>query len=348
MDDVAGDDRALYAAGSWGSIFRSTDAGQHWLNLRSPVDRFFTLWAEGEEAMATGGGLSQSHDGGRTWSTPRRIPALKTFAPVAVWGAGAERYFATPEGLLHSSDGGAHFTNVPIALDQEGELRATAVWGNRAGALVVAGGVHEHHGPLYSGIILRRTASGFDVAVRIGPPPLVGGSPRAFTCMDGNDAGNVYVGGVGGIAYRSADAGRTWTLLPKFPPDQDWRSVHAGRGTRVWVLTETPGRSHETRLWQSADAGEHFRPVTAPRGPLTISAIGGSPAGELVVAAEGRVFEYDETISAWTELTAGAHAASVDLVALAVTSPRHVLAAGPFGAIIRVAPVDETTRAGAR
>jgi photosystem II stability/assembly factor-like uncharacterized protein len=105
-------------------------------------------------------------------------------------------------------------------------------------------------------------------------------------------------------------------------------------------LTEITGRSL-TSLWRSIDGGQHFTQVALPRGPGTISAIGGSPAGELVVAAEGRVFERDDASSGWTELTAGAHAATSPLVTLAVPARRHVLAAGTMGTIIRVAPSDE-------
>ena len=337
MFDIAGDDRALYGVGPWGSMFRSSDAGQLWQRLRPPIDLFHQIWAEGDLATAIGHGVSDSRDGGRTWSTPRRMDGVNLAACHAIWGHGADRYLAT-SGLFHSSNGGATFDPVPLPL--KGGFRGWGVWGDGSGSVIAVGGEHGQHGVALAGVILRRAATGFEVAVQIPAPTLTTGLPRVFTCLHGNRAGRVYAGGVQGIAYRSADGGATWTRLPPLAPEQDWKDVHAGDGDVVWALTEIAGRSL-TSLWRSIDGGQHFTPVAPPRGPATISAIGGSPAGELVVAAEGRVFERDDTSGGWAELTAGAHAATSPLVTLAVPARRHVLAAGTMGAIIRVAPSDE-------
>ena len=117
MDDVAGDDRALYAVGSRGARFARPMPGSTGETCGSLVDHFQVLWAEGEEAMVTGGGLSDSHDGGRTVvATTDRHRAAQDWGTVRDMGCGRrKKILATPEGLLHSSDGGVRITTVPIS-----------------------------------------------------------------------------------------------------------------------------------------------------------------------------------------------------------------------------------------
>jgi hypothetical protein len=88
----------------------------------------------------------------------------------------------------------------------------------------------------------------------------------------------------------------------------------------------------------SRDAGKTFAELASPRDSKPVTAIGGSPLGELVVATAGRLYERDVEAETFVELTAGAYAASTPLVAISAPAPRRLLAAGDHGAILLVGP----------
>jgi photosystem II stability/assembly factor-like uncharacterized protein len=330
MNDVAGDERALYAVGVWGSILKSTDAGRQWQRLRSPVDRFRAIWTNGKEALAAGQGITTSSDGGNTWSAPKRVAGKALLGAESVWGVERERYIAAHAGLFHSADGGATFKSVPLAL--EGRVRAAGVWGTAKDSVLVTASVHEPVGATRTGVILRGSVAGFRVVFELTPSPT-----GNFTALHGNAERRAYAGGVGGLFLRSLDGGITWERLPTLGEKDGVCGLHAGRGDVVWALTGAHG-CRGTRLWVSRDAGKTFNELASPRDSKPVSAIGGSPLGELVVATAGRLYERDVKTETFNELTAGAYAASTPLVAIAAPSPRRLLAVGDHGTILLVGP----------
>jgi hypothetical protein len=330
MIDVAGNDRALYAVGAWGSILKSTDAGRRWQRLRSPVDRFRAIWTNGQEALAVGQGMATSLDAGTTWSNPKRVAGKALLGAEAIWGVERERYIAAHAGLFHSADGGATFTSVPLAV--EGRVRAAGVWGTAKDSVLVAASVHAPVGDSRTGVILRGSVAGFRIVFELPASPI-----GDFTALHGNGEQRAYAGGTGGLFLRSVDGGVTWDRLPTFGAKDRLCGLHAGRGDVLWALTgEHDCRG--TRLWESRDAGETFSELASPRDSKPVSAIGGSPLGELVVAAAGRLYEREIGAETFTELTSGAYAASTPLVAIAAPSPRHLLAVGDHGTILLVGP----------
>jgi hypothetical protein len=144
--------------------------------------------------------------------------------------------------------------------------------------------------------------------------------------------------------YRSIN-GKPFETVRHFGHDADLVAVHAGKGSVVWVVAKrVEHQAFVTRLKYSSDAGLHFSDVPLPRKTGLISAIGGSSAGELVVAQEGHVFERMSETGDWIELTNGAFIAN-SIVALAVAAPRHVIAMGWSGEIVQVWPIDSSPAA---
>lgn len=166
--------------------------------------------------------------------------------------------------------------------------------------------------------------------------------PCVFHAVHGNDERHVYAVGLAGSMYRSIN-GKRFETGRHFGRDAELVAVHAGKGSVVWVVAKrVEQQAFVTRLKYSSDAGLHFSDVPLPRKTGLISAIGGSSAGELVVAQEGHVFERMSETGDWIELTNGAFVASGPIVALAVPAPRHVIAMGWSGRVVQVWPVDSS------
>lgn len=92
-------------------------------------------------------------------------------------------------------------------------------------------------------------------------------------------------------------------------------------------------------FWFSHDAGASFADFPAAPNDGKITAIGGSQAGELVVAQSGHVNERTPEANTWSELANGAFAASSKIAALAVPAPHHVIAVGDQGVILDISPL---------
>ena len=121
-----------------------------------------------------GQGIATSSDGGNTWSAPKRVAGKALLGAEAVWGIEGERYIAAHAGLFHSADGGATFTNVPLAVN--GRVRAAGVWGTAKDSVLVAASLHESGGAASAGVILRGSVTGFQVVFEL-PPSSPAASP---------------------------------------------------------------------------------------------------------------------------------------------------------------------------
>jgi photosystem II stability/assembly factor-like uncharacterized protein len=328
--DVAGNEQALYAVGAWGQLFVSRDVGHSWQRQSSVVDNISGLWAEGRHAMAHGQGVAASEDGGKTWETPHRL--LSSSSGVnAIWGTGDERYFSHPPGIEYSADGGRSLAP-ELLPDVEDTLFATAIWGSDAKNVLIAGPVQTvHGGSLLSVGVWRGNHGSFARALTL----TTARPSDGITALHGNRDGYVYVGCFEAL-HRSRDRGATWEDLPALPSGHAVASVHAGKGERVWLLDAPNNNSYAQVVLASRDAGMTFEVVAPPRPNGYVTAIGGSPEGELVVAEAGHVFEQDPLTAAWTELSVGAHAASTRLLSIAASGRGHVLAAGSMGTLLYI------------
>lgn len=330
--DLAGDEATLHAVGSWGQWLVSKDTGRSWQRVSGIADALRGLWADPPHVVAAGRAIVESADGGKTWTAPRKL-GKSSFTTTAAWGHAEERYLAGAPGFLYSADAGKTFNSANLGL--EGHLITSAVDGIDEQTVLLAGSVHDKRtGAALSGVILRGSGLTFSRVLEVKAPPVKFGFPRVFTSLDARDESRLYAGGIGGILYRSRDRGATWEKLPELMPEEDIAAVHAGKGETLWALTALPADSRATRLWASHDGGMSFVELRSPRAGAHVTAIGGSAQGELVIAADGRVYEQDSERGTFSELSVGAHAASTPILKLAVPSRGRVYASGDMGVLL--------------
>jgi photosystem II stability/assembly factor-like uncharacterized protein len=241
---VAGSDRdshLYYAGGAGGGVFKSTDGGASW----SPVfDR--------EAAAPIGAIAIAPQDDRDVW--------------VGTGESNPRNDVESGDGIYHSSDGGAHWTNVglarsahisSIAIDPRdrrvvavGVLgRVTADDPNRGVYVTRDGGAHWTR-TLYAG-----PSSGVSSLVRV--------PGRAATLFAGvwqvrRTPWSLASGGALGGIYRSDDDGATWRKLQGsgLPGGLTGRiGLAAGTHSRVYAAIEA--RAGE--LWRSDDGGVHWK-----------------------------------------------------------------------------------------
>ena len=115
-----------------GLLWRSTDAGAHWVTLgQGPYDVALDPSNPAQAVATTSGGPTSSNDGGRTWAPIAGAPLI---AYVAWTGTGIVG--ATPDGqILRSTDAGATWTR---AGGVDGQPSGLAASGDRV--VVLQGG----------------------------------------------------------------------------------------------------------------------------------------------------------------------------------------------------------------
>jgi hypothetical protein len=106
-------DPVLFAGVAGHGLFRSPDAGRHWLSAGLETQSVTDLVWLGPFLYAAGsGGVNRSEDLGRNW-TPlneglKGLAGRQLLFPLAP-AAGAEAFLATDNGVFHTPDGGLHW-----------------------------------------------------------------------------------------------------------------------------------------------------------------------------------------------------------------------------------------------
>ncbi len=129
------DPNTMYAAAVTGGIWKSTDAGQHWIPLTDglpnltfstlafdPKDPKVIYAGQGERyAYFSGLGIVKTTDGGNTWNYLPATLGKADFAYVnriVVSTVNSQHlYVATDTGLLSTKDGGVTWTRAPLSAD---------------------------------------------------------------------------------------------------------------------------------------------------------------------------------------------------------------------------------------
>lgn len=327
--EVASDAHSIFAVGSYGLLQRSLDHGKTWQELRTPRVSFQSAWAASGRALAVGREVWASEDNGASWQalvTDRK----ECDGAVAAYWAGKDLRMLGRFGLKESHDGGKTWSKETMVDDKR--FRAEAAWISGQGEPYIAASLFGTHGCAGSGVV--RSVKGELEQAKLDTAPEGCG---LITAIHGNSEGFVYAAGSAGNFFRSKDAGAKFENNRWATPMRSVTAVHAGKGQNVWVLTQPDrGGYSPPRLEFSGNAGKNFSVFPAPRSTGPITAIGGSTAGEIVVAQEGHIYERAIGASSWTELTSGVIVGSAPITALAVPEPRHVIAVGKHGAIIEV------------
>jgi photosystem II stability/assembly factor-like uncharacterized protein/tetratricopeptide (TPR) repeat protein len=243
-----------WAVGDRGTIWHTSDGGQHWTLQRSGVDcrlaSVFFLdaqvgWAAGGATQpythAAGGVLLHTRDGGETWTLKRKL-ALPSIERIRFFDANRGWAFGRssavyPSGVFSTEDGGRSWSALPAA-----ESRP---W--------LAGDFIDPH----TGALAGRLGTSTVIRRRGVEPPSTGFGLRALVDMKLTAPAAGWLVGEGGLALKSRDLGKTWqTTDGEIPPairNHFDFSALAVRGEQCWIAG-SPG----TRVLHSADGGRSW------------------------------------------------------------------------------------------
>lgn len=215
------------------------------------------------EAAGPVAGMETTADGGGLWSDFGRLPwmgAISFTTPALGWlGQDASRLGWSWARLYRTSDGGHNWSRVFPAVPP-GQSRSV-----KSAALPVFFGVEIGVEPVTlvrrprEWVVFDRTTDGGSTWSIAGIRPLGVAEPReplstiAMTAIPSPSTWWVVSAGPSPHTFVTADGGRSWTVAAA-PPGQIW-SLSAIGPRAAWAITR-PGR-----LWQTLDAGRHWRPL---------------------------------------------------------------------------------------
>jgi photosystem II stability/assembly factor-like uncharacterized protein len=196
---VVGD--ALIAVGDRGFILRSTDAGQTWVQVPSPVSTMLTAvaFSSATHGVAVGhdAAILRTTDGGQTWTLKNQEPELES-PLLDVWFDSAEHGMAIGAyGLLMETNDAGETWDERRVSDDEPHLYAAARLSD--GSLLVVG---------ETGGMFRSVDAGMNWAAVESSPY----SGTYFGLLPLKD-GAVLAYGLRGNLFRSGDQGQTWTQI---------------------------------------------------------------------------------------------------------------------------------------
>jgi photosystem II stability/assembly factor-like uncharacterized protein len=307
--DCAGN--TCYAAGTFGTLLKSTDGGASWAGIVTglTVDLRFVRIADSPDRVFVGGGCSlrSSDDGGDTF---RRLPfsASDRDCPVPVSSfdfpsANVGYLVFANQSVLATTDGGRTFS------------RRTSLGPAAASDLVCVSNTTCFSS---AGGSIQRTTDG---AVSWTPVATVSTQLHDLEAVDST---TLYAAGTGQTLLRSLDGGSTWTRRPLTGVTQaDLTSVRCASATTC--LAATIQRSRVIRTTDGGETATSVVPSTEPTYAVGFAsaaralAVGGlgsaeisNDAGESWVAVGRRIadsFSVLEAASADVAYAGGAHGA---------------------------------------
>ncbi|MDF1818008.1 MAG: YCF48-related protein [Immundisolibacteraceae bacterium] len=211
--DIAYAGSALVAVGERGIILRSSDQGEHWQQIQSPVGRALTAlyfndanqgWAVGHDEV-----ILKTDDGGLSWEVVRFHPETENvFVDVQFSGPSTGYVLGTNGRLFTSTDGGIDWSEEILQVEEwyENHLFARAENSDRQAVIAAEKGV------------IYRSGDGQSDWQPVDSP--YNGSFFGATALP-DDGFLLY--GMSGNVFRSNDAGHQWQKL----------YTHAERGAPV-------------------------------------------------------------------------------------------------------------------
>jgi photosystem II stability/assembly factor-like uncharacterized protein len=239
-----------YAAGSFGTLLKSTDGGGSWAGIVTglTVDTRFVRIVDSPEQVVVGGGCSlrRSDDGGETF---RRLPFSASDRACAVQlssfdfpSANVGYLVFANQSVLATTDGGRTFS------------RRTSLGPAAASDLLCLSNTTCYAA---TGGSIQRTTDG---AVSWTPVATVN---TQLNDLEAVDETTLYAAGSGQTLLRSIDGGSTWTRRPLAGVTQaDLASVRCGSTTTC--LASTVQRSRVIRTADAGETGTSVVPSTDP------------------------------------------------------------------------------------
>jgi len=287
----------FYMGSTGGGVWRTTDAGQSWINIS---DRFFAVGSMGavevslsnpdiiyagtgsdglRSNVSIGNGVYKSVDAGRTWSHIgldnvgniggiRVHPSNPDIAFVAAIGNPFKP--SNDRGLYKTIDGGKSWQRVLYVSDSTGAVDVefqpgnpntlyASMWRGERKPWTIISGARE--GGVYKstdgGATWHKLGNGL-------PTDLVGKSNIAVTPADPNTVWVLIEAKPGGGLYRSADAGESFTLASDYaqlitrPFYYTNITAHPKDANTVWVGAE--------QFSKTTDGGKTWRAMPTPHG----------------------------------------------------------------------------------
>lgn len=234
----------IYAGTVGAGIFRSTDNGDHWVqvneNLSDLYIESFAVNSLGEVFVGTYDGVSFSNNNGNSWNHLglANIPIFSlAINPNGDIFAGISGHWNNGIGIYRSSDHGQSWTPLTNGLPPR-EVHSIVISSQGIIFLATNGGIY-------------RSANNGDSWEDLYFP---GYSAISLT-VDTND--DVFAGTGRGI-YRSQDNGNTWILSSQgLPPNTAVTSLRANSLNHIFAGTSYSG------IFRSTDSGNNWVPVNA-------------------------------------------------------------------------------------
>ncbi len=227
-------DSLLFAATTGGGVYRSTDLGQSWMNVRTAPNDYYngaamcwndsTLWLDVLYA-----GLYSSSDMGNTWVfNTNGVPS--TFINTLICNNGV-LFAGAPEGLFYSTDNGETWKQYAIAKDSA----ARGVFVSAIGDSVLAAQTGSGRFLSTNNGVTWDTLQGHGVDIR--------SSCRVDSVW--------IIGSWHNGVYRSTDRGMHWDITTEGLSSASV-SVLISRGDRLLATSEYGG------IYSTMDGGEHW------------------------------------------------------------------------------------------
>lgn len=314
-----------YAAGSFGTLLRTDDAGASWTGVRTGLtDPLVRVRVIDANTVVVGGGcaLRRSNDGGQSFA---RLPwtASDVSCPSSIasfhFASGAVGYVLTANGsVFRTDDGGQTFsrrTSVP-GTDSAGGIRVpTDIF-----FIDATTGISITRGD--GGRIFRTTDSGNSWTEVASSGPSLNGVSFA-TPNDGFAVGD------SNTVLHTVDGGLTWNPEPLagVPPGLGLTSLDCADATTCLIAEESGGR-----LVRTTDAGATGAAVSPSSQEINAAAFA-SATRAVAVGANGATVVSDDGGQTWAPIGGGI--SGTDFGRLRATSPQLANAGGANGVLAR-------------
>jgi len=294
---VPGQPHTFYMGSTGGGIWRTTDAGQTWVNI---TDKFFAVGSMGavevslsnpdviyagtgsdglRSNVSIGNGIYRSADAGKTWQHVG-LTAVGNIGGIRVHPANPDIAFVAAignpfkptndRGLYRTTDGAKTWQRVLYVSDSTGAVDVefqpgnpntlyASMWRGERKPWTIISGAHE--GGVY------KSTDGGSTWKKLGnglPNELVGKSNVAVTPADPNVVWVLIEAKPGGGLYRSNDAGESFTLVSDYaqlitrPFYYTNITAHPKDANTVWVGAE--------QFSKTTDGGKTWRAMPTPHG----------------------------------------------------------------------------------
>jgi photosystem II stability/assembly factor-like uncharacterized protein len=323
-----------YAAGDFGTLLRTTDAGASWAGIQTGITSTLSrIDVISQQSIVIGGGCSarRSDDGGASFQrlpfTPSELNCREGIQSIT-FPSSSTGYLLLRDGtLLATSDGGASFarrTAIPNSPAKGGSESPTDVFFTGASNGVAVSTSGAGTGGIY------HTVDGGNTWTR---------AQRAsgrFHAVWFEDARTGYAVGDGGALFATADGGGTWTQRPL--AGAAGANLSSIRCSKPVCLIATDSGSHLLRTTDGGLTAADVSPSTLPifaaafASPLQVVAAG--QAGATVISSDGGV--------TFSPVPASGGRIAGPFLQLRAASPRVAFATGRAGTLARTTDGGQT------